>query len=448
MKWLPLFLLYASALWSQPNIIFILTDDQRWDAMGAAGNQIIETPEMDKLAGEGQHFLNAFVTTPICAASRATLLTGQYERTHGFTFGTEPITKRQARATYPYMLKQHGYTTGFVGKFGMRFQKDYDRKLFDYYHRPSEKGRWRGNYYSLVDDHSHKHLTHEIGDLSLAFIDSFANKGPFCLSVSFHAPHADDQNPEQYVHPIELSTLYRDVEIPPADFANQERFEQQPLPVQEGLNYLRWLWRFDHPQKYQKMVKRYYRMITAIDQQLGRIREALEQHNLADNTIIIFMADNGYFLNERFLAGKWLMYEPSLRVPLIIYDPRSSNASKRSDLALNIDIAPTILAYAGLSIPESMAGVPLLPEHEQVREHFLCEHLFNHPQIPRSEGIRTSRFKYFRYLDQPSWEEFYDLTADPSESSNLINDPNYQDEINKLRRLTASEIKRLSSSNR
>ncbi len=440
---------FASAQEAPPNIIFVLTDDQRWDALGAAGNDIIQTPEMDKLASEGTRFTQAYVTTPICAASRATILTGLYERTHGFTFRTPPMSKQLARETYPAVLKDAGYTTGFVGKLGVKMKKDYEEKIFDFISRPAEKGRWRGHYYAMMPDHTHKHISEEIGDQSLQFIDRNATQGPFCLSISFHSPHADDQMPHQYIYPEHLRTLYNDVEIPRSDLATDSFFDNQYDSVQTGLNHLRWLWRFDTPEKYQRMVKGYYRMITGVDIQLGRIREALQKHGIAHNTVIIFMADNGYFLDERKLAGKWLMYDNCLKVPLIIYDPRRTSAPKTSDaMALNIDIAPTILNLAGLSVPDTQEGenlFELASGQGKQREYFLCEHLFDHEKIPRSEGIRTKTSKYFRYVDRPSWEEFYDLTADPEEKDNQIHHQSHENEIRRLRELLDREIQRLKS---
>jgi arylsulfatase A-like enzyme len=154
----------------------------------------------------------------------------------------------------------------------------------------------------------------------------------------------------------------------------------------------------------------------------------------------MLMGDNGYFLNERLLAGKWLMYENSLRVPLIVFDPKAEQHGVRFDeMALNIDIAPTILDYAGITVPEDIQGKSLKnfarkgKAEPDWRDHFICEHLFNNPHIPKSEGIRYGRYKYFRYIDHPEYEEFYDLINDPLEIHNLIGEPSYQDTIKVLR---------------
>jgi arylsulfatase A-like enzyme len=421
----------------RPNIIMILTDDQRWDALGHAGNDIIRTPCMDELAREGVWFPNAFVTTPICAASRASIMTGLYERCHRFTFNTPPLARELARVSYPWILKEHGYHTGFIGKFGMTWEERLDTVLFDFYSRPGEQS-WATTYYRLNPEHTgFRHLSTEIGDLSLRFLEEYASKGPFCLSISFHAPHAEDCDPRQYIYPLETDSLYRDEVIPPPMYGDPSWFEAQPPWVREGLNRVRWYWRFDTEEKYQRMVKGYYRMISGVDRQIGRIREELERLSVAGQTIIILLGDNGYFLGERGFAGKWLMYEPSLRVPLVVYDPVSGHQGTCPEMALNIDIAPTILGYAGIPVPGQVQGADLREvmgaDPGAWREAFLCEHLFDHPKIPRSEGIRTTRHKYFRYLDHPSHEELYDLEADPLEAVNLAGDPRYRDHLMKLR---------------
>ncbi|MCB9207075.1 MAG: sulfatase [Ignavibacteriales bacterium] len=421
----------------KPNIIFILTDDQRWDEIGYAGNKIIQTPEMDKLAKDGNYFNYAFVTTPICAASRASIMTGLYERTHKFTFETPPLRKKYIDLSYPKLLKENGYKTGFIGKFGMSFENNIDTMLFDYYKRPKEIGTSKSYFRLSKDQTKHVHLTNQIGELSTDFLEQFSNKEPFCLSVSFHAPHAEDQDPNQYIYPLELDSLYQNITFPNPLMSEDYYFLSQPKFVREGLNRIRWHWRFDKGEKYQKMIKGYYRMISGIDKVLGNIRNKLNELGIEKNTIIIFMSDNGYFLGERQFAGKWLMYDNSLRVPLIIYDPRNKEHKNIEEIALNIDIAPTILSYAGISIPTQMQGMDLrniiAGRTKTKRTDFLCEHLYNHPMIPKSEGIRTEKYKYFRYIDHQDFEELYDLENDPNEVHNLILDEKYSDKLNELR---------------
>ena len=426
----------------KPNIIFILTDDQRFDALGKAGNDIIKTPNMDQLAREGIYFRNAFVTTPICAASRASIITGLYERTHQFTFLTSPLAEKFVKLCYFYQLKQQGYYTGFIGKFGMAFEDQMDTTLFDYY-----DPYMAGFYFRLVGEgwSEHKYLTYLTGEKAIDFIKNSPDDKPFCLSISFNAPHAEDQSPDQYIYPEDLGDLYTDITIPPPALNDERYFNEQPDYVKEGLNKIRWYWRFDDPVKYQKMVKAYYRMITAIDKVLGNIRETLNETGLDDNTIIIFASDNGYFLGERGLAGKWLMYENSIRIPLIIYDPGNKHNGRSCDqMVLNIDIAPTILNFAGIQVPAAMQGKSMMPllkdENIGFRDHFLCEHLYELKFIPKSEGIRTVDWKYFRYIDDPDHEELYHLGKDPLEVTNLIHEADLRPKLEELRKLCDGEI--------
>ncbi|MCB0852174.1 MAG: sulfatase [Bacteroidetes bacterium] len=427
---------------SRPNIIFILTDDQRWDALSAAGNPIIQTPEMDKLAQTGFHFTNAFVTTPICAASRASIITGMEERTHQFTFGTPPLASVCTATSYPVLMKRNGYHTGFIGKFGMNWESD-PKEIFDMYDPLNQNG-----YFTLTGPGAsiHTHLTDRIGEKAIDYIKARNQEQPFCLSISFHAPHADDANPNQYVWPARMDSLYQDINIPEARMSEQTWFDAQPEYVRNGLNYLRWKWRYDTPEKYQRMVKGYYRMISTIDENIGKIRQALDETGHADNTIIILMGDNGYFIGERGFAGKWLMYEQSLRVPLVIYDPGMESGDRQiSELALNIDIPATILDLAGIGIPGAQQGRSLLPLMKGLnirwRDYFFCEHLFDHDFIPQSEGIRSTRYKYFRYRDDPDHEELYDLRKDPWEAENLAGRKKYSRKLIELRSLCDLEIK-------
>ena len=428
-----------------PNIIFILTDDQRWDALGYAGNTIIHTPNMDKLAQKGIYFKKAFVTTPICAASRASIMTGLYERKHHYTFQQPPLAKEFIEKSYFALTKEAGYYTGYIGKFGVKFENKSDTSLFDIYHPYA-----RNFYYRLTDNGTkHTHLTDIMGKSAIDFIDKAPNDVPFCLTLAYHAPHAEDSSPEQYIYPQDMARLYRNAIIPRPPLSSDNFFNLQPEYVKRGFNRVRWHWRFDTPEKYQKMVKGYYRMISGIDHTIGRIRDELDKSGLADNTIIILMGDNGYFLGERQFAGKWLMYEPSLRVPLIIYDPRSKIHKDINEIALNIDIAPTILEYAGVKIPDSYQGMSLAgyttsgQNPAKDRNKFLCEHLWNFKYIPPSEGIRTKNYKYFRYRDHPEHEELYDLKNDPLEKNNLAGKQDFEKELAEMRKECDNLIKKL-----
>ena len=427
----------------RPNIIFLLTDDQRWDALGYAGNKDIHTPTMDKLAKEGVYFKNAFVTTPISTASRASILTGLYERTHGFTFETGNLPKEYMDLSYPVLLRDNGYKTAFYGKFGVLYNNP--ESLFDVaeiYDRDEK----RGYYYKTIDEDT-VHLTPYTGHVVRKFIQESSTDTPFCLSVSFSAPHAHDPAPEQYFWGEEADKLYNDITIPDPKLAEDQYFMTLPQEVREGFNRTRWKWRYDTPKKYQHSVKGYYRMISEVDSEIEKIMKTLEEKGIADNTVIIFMGDNGYFLGERQLAGKWLMYENSLRVPLIIFDPRNKEHRDISEAVLNIDIAPTILDLASVAIPKIYQGKSLkdytitedvLPK----RKAILFEHLWEKDEIPSSEAVRTDKWKYLRYrfIDAP--EELYDLENDPMETKNIASNPSYKSTLNYMRKECDKLIKK------
>lgn len=431
-----------------PNIIFILTDDQRSSAMGYAGNKIIQTPEMDKLATDGVYFKNAFVTTPICAASRASILTGLYERTHGYTFQQGPLKDPYVKLSYPLILKNNGYHVGFFGKLGVTIQGA--ENLFDeaeIYDRNDKAPNRKGYYYKTIGKDT-VHLTRYTGYRALEFIKKNASgEKPFCLSLSFSAPHAHDPSPEQYFWQEKSNNRYADITIPPPVLAEDQYFNSLPKEVREGFNRLRWTWRFDTPEKYQRSVKGYYRMISEVDDEIGEIRKLLQDQGVANNTVIIFMGDNGYFLGERQLADKWLMYDNSLRVPMMIYDPRMNKHQDVNDMVLNIDIPKTILDLAGVKPPAAYQGNSLRCYAEGRKpsvkhETILFEHLWKLPQIPSSEGIRTEKWKYFRYRYIVAPEELYDLEKDPLETINLAQKPEFKSIIEKLRKDCDSQIKK------
>jgi len=425
----------------KPNIILLLTDDQRRDALECAGNPIIRTPNMDFLAEKGVQFENAFVTTPICAASRASIFTGLYERTHAYTFTKPPLTRDYLQFSYPYLLRKAGYRTGFVGKFGVSVEKSIIEEMFDYF-KPSSYP-----YFKEMDGKK-KHLTDINMDRALSFIRSSNRDQPFCLSISTWAPHADDDAEEQYFWPSSCGELYKDIIIPDPELSDAAFFEALPEFTKKSLNRKRWHWRFDTPEKYQKMVKGYYRMISGVDNALGRLLKELKRLGIDQNTVILFTSDNGYFLGERGFAGKWTMHDISIGVPLILYDPRISRKDRGKiiqDMVLNIDITPTILDLTGIPIPEIYQGSSLLPllkgKMQDWRSDILTEHLWDHSEIPQTEAIRTKRWKYIRYPQHPEFEELYNLENDPLEGNNLAYNELYKSKLYELRKSCDEKIK-------
>ena len=339
------------------------------------------------------------------------------------------------------MLREAGYKTGFIGKFGVATEPGAVEKMFDTYVplRPAP-------YLKQQEDGSTRHLTDITADRAVEFLRSADRTTPFALTLSFNAPHADDGDERQFIWPEAMNEKYSDVAIPAPPLSEPAFFAALPEFLKDAsLNRVRWYWRFDTPEKAQQMTRGHFRMITGVDAAIGRVLDELESLALASNTVVILMGDNGYFLGERGYAGKWLPYDLSIRVPLIVSDPRIEKklrGSIPSLPALNIDIAPTLLDLAGVEVPSTMQGRSLVPILEgaspaEWRSDFFVEHLFDHPEIPKHEGVRGERYKYARYFEQdPVYEELYELLVDPMETRNLAGNTDYLGILTELRRRT------------
>ena len=422
-----------------PNIVFMLADDHRWDALGCMGNPVIQTPNLDKLGQDGVVFDNHFTTTPICCASRASYMLSQYAGTNGIYDFATPLSPEQVASAYWTHLKQAGYEVGFIGKFGVG--KTMPSGSFDYW-----KGfPGQGNYFPQGPQGPH--LSHIIRGQAQEFIRSAAQaQRPFCLSISFKAPHVQDQSPRQYLPAPEMLDLYKDVTIPPVHRAPGSDIDRLPLSLQHSESRHRWGVRFATEALYQESVKGYYSLIAGNDTTVAAVRSTLREVGLAENTIIIYSADHGICNGEHGLAGKWYPYEEDIRIPLLVYDPRqaaSERGTRRRAMTLNIDLHPTLLELAGLRPPptvqgQSLAGL-LHEDDPDFRSVFFIEHDFpDNGWIPSSEAIRTERWKYTRwtghtrpvtafpapYTAQAApHEELYDLANDPYEMHNLIDQP-------------------------
>ena len=410
-----------------PNLLVVVTDDQRWDSLGCVGDARLRTPHLEALAAEGVRFDNAFVTTAICAASRASILTGQYEGTHGFTFGTPPLADAHVAISYPALLKDAGYRTGFVGKFGVTTSKGASARMFDIFEPIGGPPAGKPG-----PDGARRHRCDHTADRALAFLDGCSKDQPWCLSVSFHEPHAEDGDPRQYIWPSAFDQLYEGVDFATPATMDPAFFQALPEFLRTSESRVRFGWRFDEPQKYQRMVRGYHRLIAAVDANVGRLRAALRQRGMADDTVVVFTSDNGCFLGERGFADKWYAYEPSIRVPLLVVDPRAPGARRGvrcAAMALNVDLAPTLLDLAGVPAAPRHQGVSLRPllageQPSGWRRSFFYEHRFVHARIPRSEGLRTERFTYLRWIDRaPVVEELYDHVADFDQTRDLAGDP-------------------------
>lgn len=435
----------------KPNIIFLLTDDQRWDALGVMGDPIIITPNLDALANDGILFTNTYVTTSICICSRASILSGQYTSRHMKNSFHDSFTPEEMQYTYPLLLKNLAdYKIGFIGKYGVGL--DFPDQFFDYW---AVENKHQPDFENWDEDGNFIHHNDLVERQIFEFLETYGNTGqPFNLSVSFKSPHVQDGDPRQFIPQERFLDLYADVEIPlPITYDSKHYYDKFPEDFRhprpdnkEILNEARrrWYKRFPDKERYMESVRNHHRLVTGVDECVGNMMEKLKELGLDKNTIIIFSSDNGFYLAEHGLAGKWYGHQESVRVPLFIYDPRLP-AKKRGltieQMALNIDLAPTMLSLAGLDIPEQMQGEDLtrLINNRQIpwRTEFFYEHTIQIPTIPKSVGVISEDYTYLRYFELESgFEEFYDLKNDPHQIDNLIGLPEYRELIDTYRQKT------------
>jgi len=425
---------------TKPNIILMFADDQAKESMGYTGNTVIHTPNMDRLAEEGVFFENAFITTPICAVSRASILTGQHMRRHGIEdFGT-PLSAEAFAETYPMLLREAGYRTAYLGKFAVGSPKKKPHLSL-----PAEKfDHWYGFpqaiHFKQVVDGEERYLTDEMTKQAVEFMKSTPKDQPFCITMAYKEPHG----PLNYFDP-EFPDYYKDVEIPQPKTMTREAYDKLPAFVRHSLNgsgdeslFVK------NPEYFQQSNRKLYAYISKMDQSVGTIIDAVHAMGIADNTVIIYSSDHGSFQGAHGLSGKWLLYEESISVPLIVWDgrlPKNRRGVRHDAMALNIDWAPTMLDYAGVDIPECMQGKSLRPvvegDADSLRDDAYFEHTFKRPPkfiICVSEGIRTDRWKYIRYPEQePVYEELFDLEKDPVELENLADDGQHAATLARLR---------------
>ncbi len=425
-----------------PNILFFLTDDQRNDTLGCAGHPIVKTPQIDRLAAEGVRFDNMFVSHSICWVSRTSILTGLTARSFGVRTRPDQAKPEALKHFCPDLLKKKGYRTGFYGKWHAKMPRGF---------RPADhfdefQSIWRNPYFKKQPDGSKRHTTEIIGDRAVEFLQKQPADQPFCLHLWFNAAHAEDGDKRpgigHFPWPQATDGLYDDITIPPPRLSDPAIFASQPEHLKKSINRARYFWRWDTPEKYQTNMRAYLRMLSGIDGVIGRVRKTLKEKGLDQNTIIVYSADNGYYMGDRGFAGKWSHYEESLRVPLVIYDPRLPAAQRGrvvNSLAVNLDLPATFLAWAGVPIPQTYQGQnlqPILQGHtpDHWREDFFCEHVILAPTLTW-EGVRGERYVYARYFDQDPLSEFlHDLQVDPDQLKNFAGDPEYTQVLQTMRR--------------
>lgn len=425
--------LYSVQSESKPNFIFILTDDQTFASLGFSGNDIVKTPNLDKLATEGIFFSNAHITSAICTPSRVSIFLSQYERKHGVNFNSGTSVSPEAwQDSYPVILRKNGYYTGYIGKnhspIGIGgYVSQLMEKSFDYWYAghghirfyPKErhdifKFAKASTQVEIIEEGINDFMTSNEYELqgALHFLDKRPDNQPFCLSVCFNLPHdagtgtMESRNTDSNIY----KTLFRDVKIPlPKNYISKEQLSEPKIPAeihhfkdrQDGYNYV------DNPETVKERIIRRYQSITGIDQMVGRLRDSLEALELDNNTVLIFTSDHGIFHGEFGLGGKGLCYELCTHVPFIVYIPfldKSFNGKISNALVQSIDIAPTMLTLAGIEMPESYQGKSLMKlirhEETEVRSHVYTENLWS-TQFgnPRCEAVQDHHWKYIRYYE-------------------------------------------------
>ena len=474
---------------TRPNIILLLTDDQRADTLSIEGHSRVRTPNIDDLARSGVRFKNAFTVQPICAASRFAFFSGQYERTSGLGFNSPyEVNAAQWSNTYPALLREAGYYSGFIGKYGVQYY-NLGRGIetqFDY---------WRGHdgwlpffpkdlpenpSTAIYQSSKHDIVTEIMGELIADFLDRRPRHQPFLLSVSFSAPHnsivstmhpegaspdcnsyacrvmgyPSNSNPRLRGHPI-YDELYRQPPPEPSADTGRDPFRFIPEGVIDHEARMKWYaYNYETTLQPEHLV-RYYQTVSGIDKVIGDLRALLGAEGLEDNTVIIFSSDHGLLNGEYGTGGKALLYDLVAKIPLIIYDPRAAFAdagSTNKELVLNIDVPATIIALAGLETPNTMEGRSLLAQETPRQEVFL-ESLTVAEGNPFIEATRTQHWKYVRYFaaracpyreddldftkSEPIFEQLFDLRNDPEERRNLASSSDHQNVLAHLQKRTS-----------
>lgn len=429
-----------AAAGDRPNFIFLVTDDQRWDALGVVQREMgerarfpwFETPNMDRLAAEGVRFRNAFVTYSLCSPSRAAFLTGQYNHRNGVINQYAPFPAENI--TYAEILRRAGYDTAFIGKFHHGNQKG-PRPGFDYNATFINQGVYKDCPFEV--DGKMVQTKGWVEDVSVDFAVDYLKQErdkPFCMWIGFKTPHAPSQPPErtESLYKGETARVVPNM-VTPAVFRlskqDEKRKQRAEAALRDGTGVEGSL--------------KYFRCLKATDEAIGRLLAALDELKLADNTVVVFTSDNGFYLGEHCLNDKRSAYDESLRIPMLVrYPARFPAGEVIDDLALNIDIAPTFLDLAGLPVPDTMQGRSLVPLIEgraaDWRQSFLAEYFIDpeYPNTPPWVAVRSRSAKLVKYPGHDDWTELFELSADPYETNNLAED----DEHRPLREAMEGEL--------
>lgn len=425
----------------RPNIILFYVDDLPQRGLGSR-EAFFHTPNIDALRERGVEFANSFVTAPVCAVSRASLLTGQQQARHGIGDFDTPLSAEQLDESFFTQLRRAGYKTAYLGKYGVGHPRSHPsefclpEKWFDLWY-----GFVQGSSYSQMENGQKRHITTIMEEKAIAFMENKDNR-PFFILMALLEPHGQGGPGGPW--------NYRDPEFevpPPAAPAikpgnmTKEAFEALPDPIRNGRN--------NQGKKTVEKLDEYMETVRAFtaraDLAVGRLLETVVRLGLAEDTVVIFTSDNGSMWGAKRLAGKWNLYEESVRVPMIVMDPRlGDRKGVREQLVSNLDIAPTVLTAAGLDVSPALQGHNLLSYIEDEKapgpDYLFLEHDTGSESdgrpLPRVEGVRTADWKYARYKDtDPAIEELFDLTADPVEEVNLVSSPAHAERLAEMRAL-------------
>jgi N-acetylglucosamine-6-sulfatase len=433
--------LAAAAASGKPrNVIFILSDDHRYDALGFLKAQPwLQTPQLDRLAREGAHFKNAFVTTALCSPSRATILTGLYAHKHRIVDNNTPIPK--GTVFFPSYLQKAGYKTGFFGKWHMGAETDEPKPGFDRWVSFRGQGTYLPNPNGLNVDGKNVpqkgYITDELTDYALDWLRTIPQDKPYFMYLSHKAVHAEFIPAERH------KDKYKDAKFiyPPTMAESGEMAQHRPMWVQNQRNSWHGVdYAYHSKLDIADYYKRYAETLMAVDESVGRVLDELKKRGELESTLVIYMGDNGFAFGEHGLIDKRTSYEESMRVPLLARCPELFPGGKTvKEVVANLDIMPTVLDTAGVKSPVPIDGRSWLPlvrgEKVDWRKEFLYEYYWerNFPQTPTQHALRGDRYKFIRYQGIWDLDELYDLQEDPLESRNLIADPKYAPIIRQMR---------------
>ncbi len=431
------------------NVVIIMSDDHRYDFMDFHPDapEFLETPNMDRMAAQGAHVRNAFVTTSLCSPSRASILTGQYAHTHGVVDNSSPIPA--GTRFFPQDLQEHGYNTAYVGKWHMGEVDDDPQPGFDRW----VSFRGQGTYYDPtlnIDGERREfdgYTTDILTDYALDWLgEQSADGDPFFMILSHKAVHAEFMPAPRH----EGTYAEVDIPYPPSMAYTESNYHMKPHWVREqrgswhGVDYM-----YHGDMDFDEFYGRYTETLLALDESVGRVLDYLEQSGLAENTLVLYLGDNGFLLGEHGLIDKRNAYEESMRIPMLAYAPGFIDPGSGIDpLVRNIDIAPTILELTGATSPIEMEGTSFLSllggdgrgdaataEPTQEGREFLYEYYWEHafPHTPTTFALRGDRYKYVYYHGVWDLNELYDLQNDPTEQFNLIRTPGFTDVADRMR---------------